>query len=33
MTFDNVFWLALGLMSGSTLTFIVLLLTDKEIRP
>jgi hypothetical protein len=33
MTFDNFFWLAMGLFGGSTLTFIVLLLTDKEIHP
>jgi hypothetical protein len=33
MTFDNFFWLAVDLVSGGTLTFIVLLATDKEIHP
>jgi hypothetical protein len=31
MTFDNVFWLLIGLGLGGTLAFIVMLLTDKEI--
>jgi hypothetical protein len=33
MTFDNFFWLAVGLVSGGTLVFIVILATDKEIHP
>jgi len=33
MTFENFFWLAVGLLSGGTLAFIVMLATDKEIRP
>lgn len=33
MSYDSFFWLAIGMGIGSTLTFIVLLLTDKEIKP
>lgn len=32
MTFDSFFWLTVGLFIGSTLTFIVILATDKEIK-
>jgi len=32
MTFDNVFWLLIGLGLGGTLAFIVMLATDKEMR-